>query len=254
MRAVSCELNVTQRSVIVACLFVAPRPSIDYCNAVRRRWCPCRWWTRRRWRALLIRCLAPCRGAEISTPPSPASRHITRRRSITRLRRLLRRRIFSITGLISCRTLTRSPYLRCRSSSMVRPPAIQSRTTEARRARPGRRRRRPTARRRFLPVQAASVTTRTWRRHHIITTTISNNSSWRRPNASSAETKAPGSTTACWRARAARASSSAQCVETWLTRAAEVVTVPSISIIATSASTVASRSASRSAWDEKVFI
>lgn len=54
-------------------------------------------------------------------------------------------------------------------------------------------------------------------------------------------------------ARVARASSSDQSAATWRTRVAVVATAQSTNIIATNASIVGSRSASKSAWEEKVW-
>ena len=72
------------------------------------------------------------------------------------------------------------------------------------------------------------------------------------PSASSAATKVPVNTTACWRARDARVSLSGPCVATWLTRVAVAATALSTSIIATSVNIVDSRNVSKSACGEKV--
>ena len=247
----SCKSNVVHRHLIVFCRFLVRWSVIDYCNAVCRRRCRCHWWTPRRWRASLIRCWAQCRGAVIWTlpPPLPASRRIIRRRCSIQPRRP----IFFITDPTSSRIPIRSLCLRNSRHLIPSLAAAARRTTEDRPAHRVLRRRQPTDRRHCRPVQAPPATSPTWRRH-LITTTIINTSSCSslRRSVSSAATKVRASTTACWRAKAARASSSDRCVVTSPTRVEVVATAQSTNTIATSVNTAASRNASSSAWDEKV--
>jgi len=110
-------------------------------------------------------------------------------------------------------------------------------------------------------ILSSILTWRQWQIHLVTTITSHTSQRGRRqtdsiwtPSASSVVTRAPVNTTACWRARDARASSNVQFVATSRTRAAAAATVPSINIIAINVNTVDSRNVSRSACDERVSI